>query len=210
MHLSHRDHGEDEAGSEWADGSDWADSRLDDIAENLLARLDEVHSMEVSEQEWQRRHQKRTFQIELSKATPWYEPMAFLRMQPGVYGDAPRTPNADDRWISKRRWEKEFMVWRHSVSEKGSTFAAWKHCWLLARGLGGRRHWDATRWTRCMEWEKTNKSWHANHRIQQEFAKTKPLPSRRHVEHPPEAVQLRGFPLGRLLLAPRPEFIEHA
>ena len=53
MHLSHRDHGEDEAGSEWADGSDWADSRLDDIAENMLARLDEV---EVSEQEWQRRH----------------------------------------------------------------------------------------------------------------------------------------------------------
>ena len=225
MHLSHMDHGED--GSEWADsmlggiaenlrarldevdGSEWADSVFGGIAENMRARLDEV---EVSEQEWQRRHEKRTFQIALSKSTPWYEPMAFLRMQ-GVYENAPRTPNAYDRWISKRKWEVEFMNWRHRVNEKSTTFAAWKWEWKLAKalkhnaekcGLGGRGTQQVLAHQHMREWDKTNDKWHEHHRIQQACAKAKP---RLHIEHPPRPKAVK-FATGRLLLAPRPEFIE--
>ena len=198
MHLSHMDHGED--------GSEWADSMLGGIAENMRARLDEV---EVSEQEWQRRHEKRTFQIALSKATPWYEPMTFLRMQ-GVYENAPRTPNAYDRWISKRKWEVEFMNWRHRVNEKSTTLAAWKYCWLLAKalkqnaekcGLGGSVGTQQVLANQHMrEWDKTNDKWHEHHRIQQACAKAKP---RLHIEHPPRPKAVK-FATGRLILAPRP------
>ena len=209
MHLSHRDHAEDGADS-WVDDSEWADSMFGDIAETMRAHLDK---MEVSEQEWQRRHEKRTFQIALSKATPWYEPMTFLRMQ-GVYENAPRTPNAYDRAISKRKWEIEFMNWRHRVNEKATTLAAWKYCWLLAKalklkaeecGLGGSVGTQQVLAHQHMrEWDKTNDKWHEHHRIQQACAKAKP---RLHIEHPPRPKAVK-FATGRLLLAPRPEFIE--
>jgi hypothetical protein len=113
-------------------------------------------------------------------------------MQPGVYGNAPRTPNPYDR---------------HCVNEKSITLAAWKHCWFLAKalklkaeecGLGGSVGTQQVLAHQHMrEWDKSNDKWHAHHRIQQEWAKTKP---RLHIEHPPKAVE---FATGRFLLAPR-------
>ena len=147
-----------------------------------------------------------------SPLPPWYEPMTFLRMQ-GVYENAPRTPNAYDRWISKRKWEVEFMNWRHRVNEKSTTFAAWKWEWKLAKalkhtaekcGLGGRVGTQVLAHQHMREWDKTNDKWHEHHRIQQACAKAKP---RLHIEHPPRPKAVK-FATGRLLLAPRPEFIE--
>ena len=178
MHLSHRDHAEDGADS-WVDDSEWADSMFGDIAETMRAHLDK---MEVSEQEWQRRHTKRLFQIELTKSSPWYDPMTFLRMQPGVYGNAPRTPDPYDRTISKRGWERECKHWRHCVNETSVTLAAWKHCWLLAEalkqnakkcGLGGSVGTQQVLVHQHMrEWGKIDDKWHEHHRIQQECVKT--------------------------------------
>ncbi len=133
MHLSHMDHGEDGC-------SEWADSMLGGIAENMRARLDEV---EVSEQEWQRRHKKRLNQVLHVKATQWYLPLVDLRKQLGVVGNVPLTPNAYDRTKSKRTWEKETMRWRHSVNGTACCFAAWTYSVRTPKqsaqacGLGG-------------------------------------------------------------------------
>jgi len=119
--------------------SEYAPSWLDDIATTMRNHLDVVH---LSDVEWERRHWKRRYQVMCVKAMLLYRPMAVLRAEPGVFGNAPLTPNAHDRTKSKRTWEAEQMCWRHSVSEISCCLAAWKHGWLsgvvhkglLARG----------------------------------------------------------------------------
>jgi hypothetical protein len=119
--------------------SEYADSRLADIASDMRDHLDVV----LSDQEWQRRHKKRLNQVLHVKATQWYLPLVDLRKQLGVVGNVPLTPNAYDRTKSKRTWEKETMRWRHSVNGTACCFAAWTYSVRTPKqsaqacGLGG-------------------------------------------------------------------------
>jgi len=149
MDLSHRlDVWRSDETDDLASVSEYADSLLDDIARTMRNHLDVVH---LSDEDWRRRHGKRLYQVMCVKAMPLYLPMAVLRTKPGVFGNAPLTPNAYDRTKSKRTWEAESMCWRHSVSAPSCCFAAWKWSllsarqtwwtwWTLACGLGGSLH----------------------------------------------------------------------
>lgn len=68
-----------------------------------------------TDEDWQRRHEKRLNVIQSIKTTLEYEAMATLRSQGALAGAAPTTPDANDRQISKRKWEAEVMHWRNDL-----------------------------------------------------------------------------------------------
>ena len=149
--------------------SEYADPCIVGIAS---AMRDHLANVAVSDVEWQRRHNKRLSIVSCIKKVPLYRVMAILKVQPGVFGNAPVTPNAYDRIKSKRLWESECMGWRNSINEKSCCFAAWKWSLLLARapnqlaqacGLGG-----SVRTEQCLAHEhvaecaRCEESWHTD------------------------------------------------
>jgi len=84
---------------------------------------------EASSEDWQHREEKRNKAIVIVKATPEYQLWsAHAKQNPqfrsnGALGlsaadaPAPRTPNAADKTISKRRWEQEVQSWRAALKQ---------------------------------------------------------------------------------------------
>lgn len=77
---------------------------------------------EVSLEDWQHREEKRRKAVVIVKATPEYhvwsaqvEQNPQLRCAAGT--PAPRTPDASDRAVSKRRWEQEVQSWRAALKQ---------------------------------------------------------------------------------------------
>jgi len=77
---------------------------------------------EASSEDWQHREEKRKKAVVIVKATPEYqfwsaqvERNPQLRCAAGT--PAPRTPDASDRAVSKRRWEQEVQSWRAALKQ---------------------------------------------------------------------------------------------
>eukprot|EP00929_Paragymnodinium_shiwhaense_P004401 TRINITY_DN10531_c0_g1_i8.p1 TRINITY_DN10531_c0_g1~~TRINITY_DN10531_c0_g1_i8.p1 ORF type:complete len:331 (+),score=68.06 TRINITY_DN10531_c0_g1_i8:207-1199(+) len=71
---------------------------------------------EASEEDWQRRTAKRENAIDSTKSLPEYEVFCRLRGElVHASSDVPRTPDASDRSISKRRWEEDVRQWRSAI-----------------------------------------------------------------------------------------------
>eukprot|EP00930_Biecheleria_cincta_P043491 TRINITY_DN29862_c0_g1_i1.p1 TRINITY_DN29862_c0_g1~~TRINITY_DN29862_c0_g1_i1.p1 ORF type:complete len:278 (-),score=49.68 TRINITY_DN29862_c0_g1_i1:162-995(-) len=77
---------------------------------------------EVSSEDWQHREEKRRKALVIVKATPEYQFWSAqvdqnpqLRCAAGT--PAPRTPDASDRAVSKRRWEQEVQSWRAALKQ---------------------------------------------------------------------------------------------
>ncbi len=112
-------------------------------ADSLLAFLPAVQALQqhlrtetlqVSDEDWARRHQKRLEVVTSIKATSAYEAMAFLRSQGAA---APSTPDAYDRQISKRKWEAAAMRWRSELRGPPLCFRAWcYYVFVQKRTLG--------------------------------------------------------------------------
>lgn len=71
---------------------------------------------EITEEDWQRRHEKRRNVVQSIKTTLEYETMRRRRDQDELVA-APGTPDPDDRSVSKRKWESEVMHWRNSLRQ---------------------------------------------------------------------------------------------
>ena len=75
---------------------------------------------EASEEDWQRRAEKRRAFVALIKATPEYQQFAqaFAARGPDERflhengAQAPRTPDPADRTVSKRHWDQAARLWR--------------------------------------------------------------------------------------------------
>lgn len=73
---------------------------------------------EASEEDWQRRAEKRLAAVNAIKDTPEYRTLQVDRaLGRGGAGAVPGTPDPDDRETSKRSWEAKVMQWRNAVKE---------------------------------------------------------------------------------------------
>ena len=71
----------------------------------------------LTDEDWQKRNLKRLQVVHGTKSTPEYQRMSGLRER-GELGTAePSTPDANDRQISKRRWESLVLDWRTSLRQ---------------------------------------------------------------------------------------------
>lgn len=76
---------------------------------------DDIPAGGVSEEDWQRRHEKRVNVITGIRSTLEYETMAAARSAGKLGASAPTTPDPHDRRISKRKWETTVMQWRNDL-----------------------------------------------------------------------------------------------
>ena len=74
----------------------------------------EAKRRDLTEEEYQRRHEKRGNVVHSVRATQEYERMSWYR-DAGI--PAPTTPDPHDRQISKRQWELEMSRWRKNLRE---------------------------------------------------------------------------------------------
>lgn len=80
--------------------------------ENPTAVSYNMQPPEASEEEWKHRISKRNKAIASIKEFPEYLNYSALRPRNERRQGEPRTPKADDRQLSKRRWEYEIQKWR--------------------------------------------------------------------------------------------------
>eukprot|EP00928_Gymnodinium_smaydae_P068990 TRINITY_DN5232_c0_g2_i1.p2 TRINITY_DN5232_c0_g2~~TRINITY_DN5232_c0_g2_i1.p2 ORF type:complete len:297 (+),score=57.26 TRINITY_DN5232_c0_g2_i1:132-1022(+) len=84
---------------------------------------DAAASLNVSDEEWQRRVEKRCAIVASTKELPAYQALLAERElrrergSPSRSPSAPRTPDPHDRGISKRSWEKAIADWRHHFKD---------------------------------------------------------------------------------------------
>lgn len=71
----------------------------------------------ASEDDWQHRIRKRVKVVTTIKAMPEYKVYAALQPLANRLDGEPRTPTAEDRQLSKRRWEYEVQQWRSQLKE---------------------------------------------------------------------------------------------
>merc|ERR1712187_230780 len=73
---------------------------------------------EASEEDWKRRIEHRTAAVEYIKTTNQYQRFAADR-EKGVEKDKtrPKTPDPEDRTVSKRGWEKSVQRWRMDLQQ---------------------------------------------------------------------------------------------
>jgi len=83
----------------------------------LQPNLSAIGTETCTDEDWQRRHEKRTNVVQSIKTTLEYETMRGLRDQGQLGGAAPSTPDAHDRMISKRKWESLVMHWRNDLRQ---------------------------------------------------------------------------------------------
>lgn len=69
----------------------------------------------ASEEDWQHREEKRRRALVIVKATPEYTAYVAARHPTDRLKYEPRTPDATDRAMSKRRWEQEVQQWRAAL-----------------------------------------------------------------------------------------------
>lgn len=85
--------------------------------------LVETPALNASDQEWQRRAEKRLAIVAVTKDLPAYQACLARRQlrrerrQRSRSPSAPPTPDATDRDISKRTWEKLIADWRHHFKD---------------------------------------------------------------------------------------------
>ena len=76
-----------------------------------------VREVSITDEEWQKRNERRLQLVRGSKATLEYQWMSDM-CERGELGTArPSTPDANDRQLSKRKWEKLVMRWRRSLRQ---------------------------------------------------------------------------------------------
>jgi hypothetical protein len=93
----------------------YADSVVADIPslQSLLQYLG-TETLQMTEEVWARRRQKRLEGVRVVKEKFAYRAIAFLRSQ----GEAvPSTPDGYDRQITKRQWEKVSAIWRNDLKD---------------------------------------------------------------------------------------------
>jgi hypothetical protein len=71
----------------------------------------------ASEEEWQHRIAKRVKVVGTIKETPEYTLYTSVRAPADRHESEPRTPTAEDRNLSKRRWEYEIQQWRSGLKQ---------------------------------------------------------------------------------------------
>jgi len=71
----------------------------------------------ATEEEWQHRIAKRIKVVTSMKETREYQGYTALRTPDGRLDGEPRTPTAEDRSLSKRRWEYEIQQWRTQLKQ---------------------------------------------------------------------------------------------
>lgn len=78
---------------------------------------------DASEEDWQRRAEKRQKAVADVKVSPEYVAFMLTRSAQGAAGPTgvvvPRTPDAVDRATGKRHWEKEVREWRKALRQWG-------------------------------------------------------------------------------------------
>jgi len=83
-------------------------------------------------EDWRHRAEKRGRAGEIIKASAEY--LAYCKARPVEerLEDEPRTPEAADRTVSKRRWEQEVQQWRAGLRQ-----------WCSGRSVAAEEHADA-------------------------------------------------------------------
>ena len=99
--------------------------RIGEDAEQAAEHVREV-SLSVTDEDWQRRHEKRLRVVDGTKSTLEYQRMSDKRERGelSLGTAAPSTPDANDRQVSKREWERLVMNWRMSLRQYSSDFNA--------------------------------------------------------------------------------------
>ena len=83
-----------------------------------------LREVNLTDEDWQKRNLKRLQVVHGTKSTPEYQRISALRER-GELGTAePSTPDANDRQLSKRRWESLVLDWRASLRQHSSDFDA--------------------------------------------------------------------------------------
>jgi hypothetical protein len=84
-------------------------------------RVDKEPPPFASEEDWQHRIGKRVKVVNSIKDTPEYRGYLARRPVDQRLDGEPRTPKAEDRLLSKRRWEYEIQQWRTQLKEWAAT-----------------------------------------------------------------------------------------
>ena len=71
----------------------------------------------ASEEDWQRRSEKRCAAIDAIKDSPEYRALQQDQEQGCSHDAVPEAPDPDDRLTSKRRWEAKVMRWKHAIKQ---------------------------------------------------------------------------------------------
>eukprot|EP00933_Yihiella_yeosuensis_P052763 TRINITY_DN5087_c3_g1_i1.p1 TRINITY_DN5087_c3_g1~~TRINITY_DN5087_c3_g1_i1.p1 ORF type:complete len:405 (+),score=86.25 TRINITY_DN5087_c3_g1_i1:57-1217(+) len=79
------------------------------------AGTEEQSMPQASEEDWQHREEKRRRALVIVKATDGYKAYAAAKPPSQRSASEPKTPDAADRNMSKRRWELEVQQWRGSL-----------------------------------------------------------------------------------------------
>jgi len=87
------------------------------VASTSSSAIAVVASEEASEEDWQRRIEKRQAWVAIVKASAEY--IAFRESEEPLLVPAPRTPDPTDLAVSKRSWEEQVRKWRASLREWG-------------------------------------------------------------------------------------------
>lgn len=74
-----------------------------------------------SEEDWQHREEKRYRALNIVKASEEYQTFAAARANGTICDTEPKTPDAKDRSITKRSWEKEIQHWRLGLRKWSET-----------------------------------------------------------------------------------------
>ena len=61
---------------------------------------------------WARRLEKRTSAVQRMKTLEIYSLVSMVRTREGDWDGAPRTPDPEDRSVSKRAWESKVCEWK--------------------------------------------------------------------------------------------------
>jgi len=85
------------------------------IAEQESALASEMAP--ATEEDWQRRTDKRSLAVATIKASPEYQLYVSNRDHETISVPAPVTPDPDDRSVSKRSWEAGVMRWRSTLRQ---------------------------------------------------------------------------------------------
>ena len=83
-----------------------------------------LREVNLTDEDWQKRNLKRLQVVDGTKSTPEYQRMSGLRERGELGTAAPSTPDANDRQVSKRRWESLVLDWRASLRQHSSDFDA--------------------------------------------------------------------------------------
>jgi hypothetical protein len=78
-------------------------------------------NINISDDDWERRVDKRLSAVAITKNSAEYQTMIHRHgsaQRSGItLSDLPETPQAADRTVSKRRWERQLQQWRAAIKQ---------------------------------------------------------------------------------------------